>query len=332
MTPYIGTTAQTPTVISGSPPATTATIARLTNGTAYTFTVSATNAVGTGSASSPSNSVTPTAPTPPGAPTGVSASAGNGSASVNWTAPPNGGSPITSYTVTPYIGTTAQTPTVISGSPPATTATIAGLTNGTAYTFTVSATNAVGTGSASSPSNSVTPTATTPPSFVQSATAHGSNKSSLAVAPSSNITTGNRLVVEAATWNGSGATTSSVTDSAGNTYVELTHFTASDGTEMSIWSAPITKGGGTKPTITVRPTSSADVGLTSLEYSGLSSVADASVVDQKANATGMTTSARSISSGATGATTANNELAIGFYADSGFGDTLTPDPGYTSRA
>ena len=58
------------------------------------------------------------------------------------TAPSNGGSTITSYTVTPYIGSTAQTPTTVSGSPPATSATITGLTNGTAYTFTVTATNA----------------------------------------------------------------------------------------------------------------------------------------------------------------------------------------------
>ena len=41
-------------------------------------------------------------PTAPGAPTGVSATAGDKSATVTWTAPANGGSPITSYTVTPY--------------------------------------------------------------------------------------------------------------------------------------------------------------------------------------------------------------------------------------
>jgi hypothetical protein len=146
--------------VSGSPPATTATVTGLTNGTAYTFTVSATNAVGTGPASAQSSAVTPTAPTAPAAPTGVSATAGNAQAVVSWTAPSNGGSAITSYTVTPFVGGTAQSPMTVSGSPPATSATVTGLTNGTAYTFTVSATNAIGTGPASAASSAVTPTGT----------------------------------------------------------------------------------------------------------------------------------------------------------------------------
>src|SRR5215510_2040211 len=86
----------------------------------------------------------------PGAPTGVTATAGNGSANVSWTAPSNnGGSTITKYTVTPFIGSTAQTPVTVTGSPPSTSATVTGLTNGTSYTFTVTATNANGTGPAS---------------------------------------------------------------------------------------------------------------------------------------------------------------------------------------
>jgi hypothetical protein len=157
ITPYIGTTAQTPTTITGNPPATKATISGLTNGTTYTFTVKATNAIGTGPASSPSNAITPARLAVPGTPTNVSATPANRSATVDWTAPSDGGSTITSYIITPYIGTTAQTPTTITGNPPATKATIKGLKNGTTYTFTVKATNAIGTGPASTASNPVTP-------------------------------------------------------------------------------------------------------------------------------------------------------------------------------
>jgi chitodextrinase len=251
---------------------------------------------------------------------------------VLWSAPADGGSPITSYTVTPYVGPVALTPTVVTGNPPATGATVTGLTNGTTYTFTVTATNAVGTGSASAPSAPVTPSGTVVPGFVQQATAHAANVKSLAATPASAVTTGNRMVIEVATWGPSNPGASGVTDSAGNHYVELTHFTASDGTEQSVWTAPITQGGGTRPVVTATVTASADVGIAALEYSGLSTVSDTSVLDQSAHATGKTSAAATVSSGPTGATTSANELAIGFYADSGFGDALTPGTGFTGRA
>ena len=168
------------------------------------------------------------------------------------------------------------------------------------------------------------------PSFVQKVTAHG-HGSSLGVTPGSPITVGDRLVVEIGIWDASRATAASVTDSAGNTYTELTHFQAADGTEMSVWTAPVTVGGGTKPTITVKPTSTADIGAAALEYAGLSAATGSGVLDVQAHATGQTTAAATVSSGATPATTGDNELAIGFYADSGFGDTLTAGTGYTSR-
>jgi hypothetical protein len=99
-------------------------------------------------------------PTAPGAPTGVTATPGNGSANVSWTAPASdGGSAITGYTVTPFTGSAAQSPVTVN--PPATSTTVTGLTNGTSYTFTVSATNAVGTGPPSAASNAVTPSAAT---------------------------------------------------------------------------------------------------------------------------------------------------------------------------
>ena len=135
--------------------ATSGTIAMtgLTAGTAYTFTVRATNSAGTSPASSPSNSVTTVGA--PGAPTSVVAIAtGKRSAKVSFGAPASdGGSVVTSYTATSTPGGLTQTLTQATGG----TFTFDGLQPGTAYTFAVTATNAIGT-SAAATSNSVTTT------------------------------------------------------------------------------------------------------------------------------------------------------------------------------
>jgi hypothetical protein len=271
----------------------------------------------------------PSPPAAPAAPSAVTASAGSGSASLTWSMPSDGGSPITSYTITPYVAGVPQQATTVSGNPPATSATVSGLTNGTSYTFTVAATNAIGTGPGSAPSNAVTPSNAVP-SFVQQVSAHG-HAGSLAVTPGSVVTAGDRMLVEVGVWNSIGATASSVTDSAGNTYTELVHFQASDHTELSVWSAPVSAGGGSRPTITVKATSTADIGVAALEYSGLSAAGGTSALDVSATKSGTTSTAATVSSGATPAATGSNELAIGFYADSGFGDTLTAGTGWTGR-
>ena len=83
-------------------------------------------------------------------------SAVNTDITVTWTLNNDGNSPLTSITVTPYLdGTTAQTATT-AATTASTSATVAGLTSGSSYTFKVKATNAIGTGAESLPTNSVT--------------------------------------------------------------------------------------------------------------------------------------------------------------------------------
>jgi hypothetical protein len=151
--PITGYTAlSSPGGFTGSSATNSISVSGLSNGTPYTFTVTATNTQGTGPASAPSNSVTPVAPTVPVAPTIGTATAGNASASVTFTANGNGGSPITGFTAT-------SAPGGFTGAGASSPLTVPGLANGTTYTFTVKATNAVGNSAASGASNSCTPAA-----------------------------------------------------------------------------------------------------------------------------------------------------------------------------
>ncbi|MEU8168692.1 fibronectin type III domain-containing protein [Micromonospora sp. NPDC049004] len=131
---------------------TSRTLTGLTAGSSYAFRVTAVNAYGTGAASPASAAVVPY--TLPGAPTITSVTAGTTAATLSWTTPANGGSPITGYTVTPYLNGVAQTPQTFTGT--ATTQTVTGLTGGATYTFRVAAINAAGTGGQSAASAAVT--------------------------------------------------------------------------------------------------------------------------------------------------------------------------------
>ncbi len=250
------------------PAACTATVSGLNNGTAYTFTVTATNAVGTSVASGVSNSATPkgnqtitfanpgtqnfgTTPTltatadsatgtdnltvtfsssttgvctitsggaltfvtagsctidadqagdsatnaattvtqsftvsaaVPDAPTIGTATAGNTQATVTFTAPAStGGAAITGYTVTAnpggFTGTGANSPI-----------TVTGLTNGVAYTFTVTATNSAGTGAASGASNSITPASPQTITFANPGTQNFGTSPTLSATSTSSLT------------------------------------------------------------------------------------------------------------------------------------------------
>jgi hypothetical protein len=87
----------------------------------------------------------------PDPPRNVTATEGNGMATVNFEPPKSdGGKPVTVYTVTSHPGGI----TVQSAQGPVT---VNGLVNGKSYSFTVTASNSVGTGLPSAPSNCVTP-------------------------------------------------------------------------------------------------------------------------------------------------------------------------------
>ena len=131
---YTATGSSSPITVSGQQSA-----------TSYTYTVVASNNYGTASTSSASAAVTAT--TLPEMPTNLTAFAGSNQATVEYTANATGGASVT-YTATSSPGGFTGT-----GSSPIT---VSGLTNGTSYTFILTATNSNGTVTTSA-SNSVTP-------------------------------------------------------------------------------------------------------------------------------------------------------------------------------
>ncbi|CAB4949853.1 unannotated protein [freshwater metagenome] len=136
-------------------------ISGLTSGSTHKIRLRAESSVGEGPWSDVIVVTIPAAPAPP---TGVMATEiSAGSVVVSWTPGAANGSPITSYTVTAAPGgATCQTST--------TTCTIGALSVSTSYSFTVTATNAIGTSLPSDPSAGTTTTPATP--IAVSATVH----------------------------------------------------------------------------------------------------------------------------------------------------------------
>jgi len=100
---------------------------------------------------------TPWPASAPGTPVAVKATPGVGSATVSWLPPDAGTAGITGYTVTVTpAGASAPAKTASIG-PMTGKATLTGLTNGAAYSFTVQARNAVGSGTVAAPATTVVP-------------------------------------------------------------------------------------------------------------------------------------------------------------------------------
>ena len=223
------------TTVSGL--TTAATITGLTNGTAYTFTVTATDPSGTGPASAASSAVTP-GPVP-GPPTDVQATAGNAAVAVSWAAPASvGGSAVSGYTVTAVPG--GATATVAAT---ATTASVTGLTNGTAYRFTVVATNSYGNSAPSASSAPVTPAAPAAPDapFITNVTAQDSAVEVTWVPPDTGAANLTGYVLTTAS---DGTTVATADEPATATQATVTGLT--DGTDYTFTIAAV-NGNGTSP-------------------------------------------------------------------------------------
>jgi hypothetical protein len=140
---YIGSGPESSVVVS-SGSLRTRTINQLTNNSTYTFRITSTNPSGESPRSIPV-SITPN-PIAPSSITVTGLTPKDQSAIVAWSVPYNGGSPITSYTITPIpsIGptiTVTDSTLLSAGQGQAVTWKVNGLTNGTSYSFIVTANN-----------------------------------------------------------------------------------------------------------------------------------------------------------------------------------------------
>jgi hypothetical protein len=102
----------------------------------------------------------------PPAPTSLTATAGNAQVALSWTAPTVlSVTPITDYVVQFSSNSGSTWTTFSDGTSTTASATVTGLTNGTAYVFRVAAVNGVGQGAYSTASSSVTPSVPVDPFF-----------------------------------------------------------------------------------------------------------------------------------------------------------------------
>ena len=185
---------------------------RLTNGKSYTCTVAATNANGTGAASSSSVAVIPNrAPDAPGPPTVV---AGNAQVTVSFVAPFDGGSAITGYNAACV---SSNAGVAGAGSGAGSPIVVGGLSNGKSYTCTVTATNVNGTSAASAASAAALPNGVPDPPTQPTAVAGNALVTVSFVAPfdGGSAITGYQV----ACVSSNGGVTGSVTDAASPTVV-----------------------------------------------------------------------------------------------------------------
>jgi hypothetical protein len=172
--------------------------------------------------------VSPSQPSAPGTPSGT---AEPSAVSLSWTAPSSqGSSAISGYLVTPYIGSAAQA--ALQTNSTALGYTVTGLTDGTAYTFTVAAENASGLGPPSANSAAVTPVAPNPATYnpltpyricdTRSGNPSGLSGLDLTQCEGQTLHAGSTLTIQVAGTNPSGQTTGGVPASATSVILNVT--------------------------------------------------------------------------------------------------------------
>lgn len=210
----------------------------LTNGTPYAFTVFATNVSGNSPASALTNPVTPLGFTVPGPPQTVSASLdAPGKILVSWSAPvSDGGSSILSYKI--YADPPDVAPQSVSSA--FTTVDFDNtLTNGTLYTFTVTATNAIGE---SLPSAGATATPAIAPSVPENFTVTPRNQGAI-LTWSSPLSTGGPPISFYTGYFFSASVTYTDWVVAGNVFTYVVPDTLTNGTLYSFRVAAVGPGG-----------------------------------------------------------------------------------------
>jgi predicted phage tail protein len=151
---YRGTNAGAETFLVQVGNVTTYSDTGLTNGVTYYYRIAAVNSVGEGPQSNEA-SATPATASAPGAPTNLAASpAKPRGVALSWTAPGNGGSPITGYEIWRGTATGAEA-MLATTSGTATSYKDTTASKGVTYWYYVKAVNAVGTGLASNEASAV---------------------------------------------------------------------------------------------------------------------------------------------------------------------------------
>lgn len=157
------------------------------------------------------------------------------------------------------------------------------------------------------------------------------SQSSLGVAFASNLTAGNRIIVGISIFGNSGAVISSITDSAGNTYAkDSPACVLSDGSDVSVWSAPIVFGAGTKPTVTAHASLASFKWALYINEYNVSQATSAYLDGTKVNNVAAITSPAT-SGASTPAPGATGELAFGLFGDTNAQTTISASSGWTLR-